>query len=1040
MVGEGPQNGQGGSDGVHIRTFLIADVRGYTLFTQERGDEAAGKLAAKFARIAREGVEGRGGTLLELRGDEALCVFGSPRQAIRAAVELQERFVEETVADPDLPLTVGIGLDAGEAVEVEGGYRGGALNLAARLCGQARAGEILASREVAHLARRIDGARYDDRGSLTLKGLAEPVAVVRVVPEGIDPVQRLSPYAPVRPPEPRERRRPPWPALIAAVLAIVLIAVGLPILLSGGSVVPEANSVARIDPGSGKIDLATQLQARPGAAATGFGSVWVAEPDRGIVVRLDAVDGRLADTIPVGKSPTGVATGEGSVWVTNAAEGTVSRISPATNQVTETLEIGSGASGIAVGGGFVWVADAVGDRLVRVDPSSGERAIAGLAARPAGVAHTADAVWVASVAASRVARVDPNTLDVTIEAPVGNGPAAVLPAFGSVWVANQLDGTVSRLDPETGRVRSTVAVGNGPNALAAAAGKVWVANELDGTVVSLDPASDRIDRRIHVGSSVGGLVGSADAVWASVGPSTTAHLGGTLRIVAPEPVDSYDPAIAYDPDSWQLLSITNDGLVAFKKTGGPDGGTLVPDLASALPVVSDDGLVYRFPLRRGIRYSTGDPVRPEDFRYALERSFALNADAANVFPSLAGAGSCQQDPSSCDLSHEVEVAPDAVTFHLAFPDPDFAYRLALPFASPVPSEIPVEDQGLAAVPATGPYAIVSADRRGTVLERNAQFREWSPAAQPDGFVDRIDVRYERDPGAEFDRLLDGEIDWINGPLSPDAIAELKTAHPEQLVQTTVPQTIYLGFNMRSPPFDDRRVRQAINFATDRARVQQILGGPDVMRITCQVLPPNFPGYTPHCPYTKSPGDAWSAPDLDRARDLIRSARVDGAKVDIWAVNAPFLPGSREIAVYFVDLLDRLGFRASLHLVKDLGAYFADIYQLEENSIEMYMSAWFADYPEPGGFIDVQFRCAAASNNEGFCERSFDNAIAEAHRLESTDRTAANAAWAGIERRLVDEAVWVPLANPVGTFAFSARVGNAQVHPEWGVLLSRLWVR
>jgi hypothetical protein len=108
--------GDGGSAGAQIRTFLIADVRGYTLFTQERGDEAAAKLAAKFADIAREGVEARGGTLLELRGDEALCVFASAREAIRTAVDLQRRFVEETLDDPELPLTVGIGLDAGEAV------------------------------------------------------------------------------------------------------------------------------------------------------------------------------------------------------------------------------------------------------------------------------------------------------------------------------------------------------------------------------------------------------------------------------------------------------------------------------------------------------------------------------------------------------------------------------------------------------------------------------------------------------------------------------------------------------------------------------------------------------------------------------------------------------------------------------------------------------------------------------------------------------------------------------------------------------------
>jgi WD40 repeat protein/class 3 adenylate cyclase len=169
-----------------IRTFLIADVRGYTLFTAERGDEAAAKLAARFAAVAREGVETRGGTVIELRGDEALAVFDSARQAIRAAVDLQRRFADETVADPALPLPVGIGLDAGEAVPVEGGYRGGALNLAARLCGLAGPAEILASREVVHLARKVDGVTSVDRGPIHLKGLTDPVHVIRLRAEAED--------------------------------------------------------------------------------------------------------------------------------------------------------------------------------------------------------------------------------------------------------------------------------------------------------------------------------------------------------------------------------------------------------------------------------------------------------------------------------------------------------------------------------------------------------------------------------------------------------------------------------------------------------------------------------------------------------------------------------------------------------------------------------------------------------------------------------------------------------------------------------------
>src|SRR3954453_9076961 len=138
-------HGDTGHERSEVRTFLIADVRGYTRFTQSHGDEAAGALAARFASLVQEVVEPREGQLLELRGDEALVVFTSPRQAVRCALELQARFVEETIAEPRLPLGVAIGIDSGEAIPVRGGYRGAALNLAARLCSAAAAGQVLVS-------------------------------------------------------------------------------------------------------------------------------------------------------------------------------------------------------------------------------------------------------------------------------------------------------------------------------------------------------------------------------------------------------------------------------------------------------------------------------------------------------------------------------------------------------------------------------------------------------------------------------------------------------------------------------------------------------------------------------------------------------------------------------------------------------------------------------------------------------------------------------------------------------------------------------
>jgi len=188
-----------------IRTFLIADIRGYTRFTQQVGDEAASRLAAKFARLMAEGVEAWGGTLIELRGDEALCVFDSARQAFRAAVELQDAFADETLAEPHLPLTVGIGLDAGEAVPVSDGFRGAALNLAARLCASAAAGEVRATDSLVHLAGRVNGLKYDALEPAHFKGIDEPVTAVLI--RSADDARQAAPAS-----DPRRAGPPPLPA------------------------------------------------------------------------------------------------------------------------------------------------------------------------------------------------------------------------------------------------------------------------------------------------------------------------------------------------------------------------------------------------------------------------------------------------------------------------------------------------------------------------------------------------------------------------------------------------------------------------------------------------------------------------------------------------------------------------------------------------------------------------------------------------------------------------------------------------------------
>jgi class 3 adenylate cyclase len=171
------------ADQTGIHTFLIADIRGYSRFTEEYGDEAAARLAALFTDLVSEEIEAHGGGVVEIRGDEALAVFTSARQAIRAGADLQMRLAEEA-GDKDLPLNVGIGIDSGEAVELpDGSFRGAALNVAARLCGRAHGGVVLVSASTARLAGRLPGLQYVDRGRVRLKNIPEPIHHFSVLSE-----------------------------------------------------------------------------------------------------------------------------------------------------------------------------------------------------------------------------------------------------------------------------------------------------------------------------------------------------------------------------------------------------------------------------------------------------------------------------------------------------------------------------------------------------------------------------------------------------------------------------------------------------------------------------------------------------------------------------------------------------------------------------------------------------------------------------------------------------------------------------------------
>ena len=843
-------------------------------------------------------------------------------------------------------------------------------------------------------------------------------------------------------------RRPTWRWVVAPATLGVAVAVSLPILLAAqASHAGElSDGVGELAPTGSGIVHSVALASPPGAAVSAERSVWVTNPERDVVYRIDPATASIVATIPVGSDPSAITAADGDIWVANTLDGTVSRIDPGFNDVVGRISVGTEPTGIAAGGGSIWVADASSGTLSAISPVSGDvtRTIA-LTSPPFGVEYGAGAVWVTSPGDDSVTRVDPRSGQPGQRIPVGSGPTAIVFGAGSVWVANALDSTVSRVDPRTDTVAATIPVGDGPDALAIAGSSLWAANRLSSTLTRINAGDDTRGRALAVGGGPVALTAYGDRIWVGVGAANPRPAGGTVRVVSVYAPTSIDTALIYPQMTAQFSAGTYDTLVTFQKTAGSTGLQVVPDLALTMPTVSTNGTVYTFTLRPGLRYSNGRPVRPQDFRYALERVLELNKTAASFLTGIAGAAACTPG-RRCNLERGVSVDDSAgtVMFRLIAPDPDFLYKLAFEFTAPVPANTPARDVGRNPVPATGPYMITRyIPGHEVVFARNPYFREWSAAAQPQGSPNRIVWRFDQSLTRETVEIEDGQADWTNDPL-PDT-ARLAARLADQVHVTPLPDIVYTAFNTRVAPFNDPRVRRAFSLAANRSQLVSLLGGPETATPTCQILPPGIPGYQPYCPFTADAGPSgrWLGPDLAAARRLVAASRTSGMSVTMWSDNSGSDP---TIGAFTVSVLRELGYRAKLHT-----ASHAAVVQLVNDSRHGVQAStgwgWQADYPSASDFFDVFFRCsdfrladpADTRNGSFFCDRAADRLMTKADNEQTTDPLAAAATWTAVDRAVTYSAPWVTLANLNNVDFLAAGVTNYQYNPFLGVLVDQLHV-
>ena len=1028
-----------------LRTFLIADIRGYTTYTREHGDEAGAALASRFAELVAEVVTPRDGRLLEIRGDEALVMFVSARKALRAAIDLQARF-----AEAQLPRGVGIGLDAGEAVPVGDGYRGTAINLAARLCAAAHAGETLASEAVIHLAAKVDGIAFVDAHAVKLKGYRQSVRVVVVMPSDRAKGHRAATEHGTRGPDRR------WYAVVAgaAVLVVAVVAsavTGIPLLGAGGSASESPSSVpsdqpdplgdaalpllAFYDPTTGDLRGTTGFSSPRNIAFFSEGSFWILGESPRAFHRVDPVERAVTQSIPV---PVVEASGYNfdatSLWVTDLAAPQVVRIDQRTGVVTEfpfnrDEEDSAVATDVAVGGGSVWLARPDIPEVVRLDATTGD-VQARLPVEAWGVSFGGGGLWYWRE--GWIGHIDEITneeifspIHLSADTWLGN----IYIGGGDAWTALSSTGQVWRVD-RSGR-QTSYSLQPGVGEMVATERTMWVTNANTGVLTGIDLVTGRQGQQIDTGHATLAVAASDDELMVAVGPTVEeviADLEGSVLTVAVDGTPWWDPAPDPALSGWwevhQTLYTTCLGLVAYPDKPVPDGWQLEPEAAAAMPTVSDDGRTYTFRIKPGFAFSppSNEPVTAETFRSTIERTLSPVFDDEAPGPQIFGdiIGVEEYRAGTADHVSGLVAEGDRLTITLEAPAANFLHRLALSYACPVPVGTPALRSGLNPEPpvaGAGPYYLAEMiSKRLVVFLPNPNYEGSRP--QP---FDAIAVKMKTEPADAIDQVLQGTLDaamlagdnpasgpgssiaeeW--GPASPNAA----DGDPRWFGAPRL-GVDFLALNTTRPAFSDPDVRRAVALAIDRDALSRIL----VNVPTSDLLVPSVPG---------SAGISASVPDpeVEQALELMGGRELDvtmQASPDEWGCGP-----CREFEVAVTGQLKAIGITVTVSHTDEvhMGDAFAS-----DSEVDLLLWGTGTDVPDPVAFLGSLREIPWVG----------DANLQELDRLVDLEGQARIDGAATLADRIVDEdTLVIPIAYPVFPFFMSERIGCGFVQPAIGAV-------
>ncbi|MFT4150025.1 MAG: ABC transporter substrate-binding protein [Paracoccaceae bacterium] len=490
-------------------------------------------------------------------------------------------------------------------------------------------------------------------------------------------------------------------------------------------------------------------------------------------------------------------------------------------------------------------------------------------------------------------------------------------------------------------------------------------------------------------------------------PDPNAKPGGDIVITYKDDVATLDPAIGYDWQNWSMIKSIFDSLMDYV----PGTTTLRPGLAESY-TLSEDGLVFTFKLRPGVKFHNGREMTAEDVKYSLDRvtNPETQSPGAGFFGSIAGFDKAGPD----GLSGVKVIDPLTVEITLSRPDATFLHVMALNFASVVPKEAVEEfgaDFGKHPV-GTGAYSLAEwTIGQRLVFAKNADY--WR-AGVP--YLDQITFEVGQEPVVALLRLQKGEVDVPGDGIPPAKFTEVM-GNPDEaarVVEGGQLHTGYITMNVTQAPFDKVEVRRAVNMALNKDRIVQIINGRAVP--ANQPLPPSMPGYA-----KDYKGYAY---DPEGAKKLLADAGYpDGFETQLYVMNTD--PNPR-IAQAIQQDLAAIGIKASLQNLAQANVIEAG----GAGTAPMVWSGgmgWIADFPDPSNFYGPILGCAGAGeggwNWSKYCNEALDAEAVKADSFKDPADPARLAMWSDIYVKIMDDAPWAPVFNEQRYTMKSPRMGG-----------------